>query len=124
VLANIKRYFLLASILHEVIETYQSVVKQQEQRQAPLGNYSSTAHKSQWQRQSKHVFVFDIPVTLGGYTLDEEVRRQTIVHVVHAELKRIESLKQTLEARHVKSLGLYGNRKSSGSSLRAGEISL
>ncbi|KAL2863149.1 uncharacterized protein BJX67DRAFT_364573 [Aspergillus lucknowensis] len=70
---------LLVLITHQVMESYRTVLTQHQHQSAPP--------------DSDYILpVLDIPLSIGGYLLDDNMRTQVVVQVIRSELEKISSL--------------------------------
>lgn len=93
-------------IMHQVMESYRTVLSQQYQHQhrhqsGPLSPGSTPRDRSAPDSSSDYVRLpmHDIPLCIGGYLLDDNMRAKVVVQVIHSELQTIGSLLDAI-ARH------------------------
>lgn len=92
-------HLLVASILHKLTDTYKSLLEHQQCEM--MSNKRSLPARDNTQERScfDKSLVFDVPVTVGNYALDTEIKMKTIISVVKFELRRIDALREKLHSR-------------------------
>jgi hypothetical protein len=92
-------HLLLASILHQLTDTYQSLLAHQQCEMISSKSVSEADDNAPEQNRSDRSLVFDVPVTVGNFTLDAEIKMKTIINVVELELRKLDALRHKLHTR-------------------------
>ncbi|CEJ55410.1 hypothetical protein PMG11_01671 [Penicillium brasilianum] len=81
---SMKVALFLVMITHQVMESYRAILSQQSNPSSPQQSVPDT-----------DIFLCDIPLTIGGYLLDNEMRSKVIFQVIRSEIDKMGALLTT-----------------------------